>query len=228
MTDEQEIKETVVTKSAYEYETFDVGNKALLLGDKEDDVFEAINELGLKGQKQLIKNQAGKVIPFPKMNTYELRVWRIYCPTSQKIEDYDGSPIPYEILNVLKLVKDKKYFDTKQGNGEKKIEGWLEVWSEAREDIDPLVVGVINTKKKYDWGWSSGDKEYYLIARWGMSLRKFEEVAQIAIDRWKGKRSARAKAVLNSLDVDATRYFHDGRTVSDYNDEPINLDDIPF
>lgn len=227
--EEQQIKETTVSNSAYEYETFDVGSKALVLGDdKEKDVFAAIDQLGLKGQKQLIKNQAGVVIPFPKMSTYEQRVWGLYCPAQTKLEEYDSSPIPYEILTILQLVKEKKYFDTKLGNAQRKIEGWIEVWSEAREDVDPLIVGVISTKKKYDWGWSSGDKEYYLIARWGLSLRKFEDITKIAIERWKSKRRNAAQAVLNSLEADADKYFYNAQFVQDFDVTSINLDDVPF
>lgn len=226
--DEQKVKNPVITKSNYEYETFDIGNKAIVLGDKEEDVMVMIDQLGLKGQKQLVKNQAGLIIPFPKMNVYEQRVWEMYCPAKAKLQDYDGSPIPYEILTLLQLVQDKRYFDTKAGNSKRKIEGWIEVWSEAREDVDPLIVGVINTKEKYDWGWSSGDKAYYLVARWGMSLRKFEEIAEIAMNRWKNIRKAKAQAVINSLETDAQNHFYQGRFVADYHEEPINLDGIPF
>jgi len=222
----QDVKETSVSKSAYEYETFDVGNKALILDDTKDkDVFAAIDELGLKGQKSLATSQGGKVIPFPKLSRYELRIWKLYCPTATRLEEFSDQVIPYEILTLLQLVKTKGYFGIKKSNTKEKKTGWLEVWSEAREDVDPLIVGVINTQTKYDWGWSVGDKEYYLLARWGLSLRKFEDVANIAIARWKHARRSKAEAVLATLDHDANQFFYEGRNVPD---QPINLDDIPF
>lgn len=236
--DLQKIKNTVKTKSNYQYETFDTGNKALLLDDtKRKDVFAAIDELGLKGQKALVDSQNGSVIPFPKMNTNEERVWQEYCPQIDLLENYQATQIPYEILTLIQLVKQQKYFEIDELNGTEtkvdstKVKGHIEVWSEAREDIDPLVVGVIETKRRYNWGWSSPDRSYYLLARWGISLRPFEEIRKISIDRWVEKRKAklaasirRAKLDYENVMDDANKHF-DGRFVES---NPIDLNDIPF
>lgn len=180
---EQEIKTTVNQKSNYQYETFEVGNKAILLDDsKEKDVFAAIDELGLAGQKDLIKSQSNRVIPYVKMTKREERVWKEYCPKRIKLEEYTETQIPYEILTVLQLIKQKGWFDIKQANGTSKKTGWLEVWSETAEDIDPLVVGIIESDKKDHDGDFGYRKEtgVYMIARWGISLRPFEQIAELA------------------------------------------------
>lgn len=236
--DNQKVKSTVKSKSKYEYETFDVGNKALLFDDaKEKDVFAAIDELGLKGQKELAETQNNKVIPFPKMNITEQRVWEVYCPQKDKLEDYSATTIPYEVMTILQLVKQKGYFDIDEQElktapeNTKARKGYIQVWSEAREDIDPLVVGVIETATKYSWGWSHGDKTYYLIARWGISLRPFDEIRNTSINRWVTERKQKlaadirkAKLAFENAHDDANKHF----AGQFFTDEPINLDDIPF
>lgn len=234
----QQIKSTVKSKSKYEYETFDVGNKALLFDDaKEKDVFAAIDELGLKGQKELVSTQNNKVIPFPKMNITEQRVWEVYCPQKDKLEDYSATTIPYEIMTILQLVKQKKYFDINEPEIEnapensKALKGYIQIWSEAREDIDPLVVGVIETSTKYNWGWSHADKTYYLIARWGISLRPFDEICKTSIERWVTQREQslaadirKAKLAFENVLDDANKHF----SGQFFDNSPINIDDIPF
>lgn len=220
----QEIKAVVRSKSNYQYETFDVGNKAILFDDKkEKDVIAAIDELGLEGQKNLIKSQAGLIIPFPKMNAQEERVWKEYCPVIDKLEAYQATTIPFEILTMIQLVKQKKYFDIETTTTKIKQVGHLEIWSEAREDIDPLLVGVINTKQKLtDGSWQySGEDSYYLIARWGISLRPYDEIRDVAIERWKKSRTGKlvkkiqeAKFQMETLDADANKFFG-GDFVSD-------------
>lgn len=237
---EQEIKDKIVKSvtNNFEIEFFDFGSKAILLDDsKEEDVFKAIDELGLKGQQALIKAQDNKVIPYPKLNQTELRVWQEYCPQIDQLETYASTQIPYEILTNIQLVKQKKWFDidklvgTETKTDSKKIKGSIEIWSESREDIDPLVVGVISTSKRYSWGWSVPEKDYYLIARWGISLRPFEEIRENAINRWVDKRKAKlsadirkAKLAFENVKDDANKYFNG----EFFDQEPINLDDIPF
>lgn len=237
---EQDIKDTVLKSKTnnFSYELFDIGSKAIILDDsKEKDVFATIDELGLKGQKNLIKSQGNKVIPYPKMNITEERVWKEYCPQSDSLEDYSATQIPYEILTNIQIVKQKKWFDvdklvgTEEKEGSKKIKGHIEIWSEAREDIDPLVVGVITTSQRYSWGWSSGNEEYYLIARWGISLRPFEEIRENAISRWVENRKTKlaadirkAKLAYENVKDDANKHFNG----EFFDSEPIDLSDIPF
>ena len=163
----QEIKEPVISKSQYEFESFDIGNRALLLRDAEPKVVKAIDTLGLQGQKELMQQQDGKVIPFPKMNAMEQEVWNIYCPQHDKLEEFSASMIPHEVLSLLSVVKKKGYFDIKvepenERKGATKSRGWIEVWSEAREDVDPLIVGVIENSEKRNGYWFD-EKSYYLV-----------------------------------------------------------------
>jgi len=215
----QEIKSSVkVADNLMQYEVFDVGSKAFNLSDEEEqNMYQAIDELGLKGQRDLIKDQANKIIPYPKMTTQEERVWKEFCPQRDKLEDFSNQVIPYEIIGVLSLIKTKKLFDINQNNGKVKKTGWIEVWSEGTKVIDPIVVGVINTSTKYDWGWASGNEDFYLIARWGQALKKYEEIVEIAKNKWRenvgataNKKLKEAQRILSQLDEDCVDYFNGG------------------
>lgn len=197
----QAIKNNKISKSGYEYETFDIGSKALVLDEsKEQDVFAAIDQLGLKGQKALIERGNGGLIPFPKMTAAEVRVWEEYCPDKKKLQDYSATLIPYEILTFATLIDQRGYFKDQVAEGKEKAKkGWLEIWSESREDIDPLLVGCIGEN---DW-----NHDKYLLGRWGISLRPFEEIRRMAMESWKSKRKAEAEAKLATLDHDANKHF---------------------
>jgi hypothetical protein len=201
---QQTIKENKVSKSGYEYETFDTGSKALVLDEKkEKDVFAAIDQLGLAGQKTLIERGNGNLIPFPKMTAAERRVWEEYCPEKKKLQEYSATLIPYEILTLATLVEQRGYFKDQPAEGKEKPKlGWIEVWSESREDIDPLLVGCIGES---DWSHDS-----YLLGRWGIALRPFEEIRKMAVESWKAKRKAKAEAVIATLDNDANEHFSGG------------------
>jgi hypothetical protein len=62
----------------------------------------------------------------------------------------------------------------------------------------------------------------YLLARWGASLRPYEEVREIAIKLWKESRIARAKQTikdtqrkLEDVEEDAIKHFN-GNSVWDF------------
>lgn len=205
----QAIKETKVSKSNYEYETYDIGSKALILDEsKEKDVFAAIDQLGLTGQKALIERGGGNLIPFPKMNATEQRIWSEYCPEKKKLQEYSATLIPFEILTLIQLVEQRGYFHDQlapapvKGKEQKPKLGWLEIWSESREDIDPLLVGCIGEST---WG-----ADYYLLGRWGIALRKFEDIRTMAMESWKAKRKAKAEMLLASIDHDTNEHFGGG------------------
>lgn len=213
----QEVKTTIKQTSenpAVQWESYELGNRQILFDEEnESQMRNMIDDFGLNGQKELIKNQKGAIIPFPKMNANEQRIWKMYCPRNTKVEDFSEQVIPYEILNILSLVKEKKYFDIKYGNDKIKRSGWIEIWSEPSKDVDPLLVGVIQTKEKYDWGWSCGESAYYLLARWGVALRNFEDITKIAKDNYKEKISVelkRAVKMLDDIDGIVFDYFNKG------------------
>jgi len=193
-----------------QFETFDFGSTGIFLSDKiKDKAIEDIDDLGLKGQKDLIKNQGGKVIPYPKMTIVENRVWEAYCPNKTKLEDYSQSIIPFEVIDLIRIIKKKGFFDINEVGTKTKRTGHIEIWSEATDDIDPLLIGVICTKTKYNFGWSVGDNEYYLIARWGRSLKEFEDIKRLVAVKLKEERTAKLKASIDEHQRDLASVEND-------------------
>lgn len=141
--------------------------------------------------KSLLSNNSVSIIPFPEMKWSEKRVWEIYCPTKVKIEEYKDF-IPVEALEILR--DHRHHFDldkqeeTLEAEENSTIMYWyISIWSEAKEVIDPILVGTITTRKKY-WKsgsgfWHDGQVQHYLLAQWGESLRPFNEIYKIVKER---------------------------------------------
>ncbi len=184
-----------------QWEKFDVGNIAVF--ENESDFTNMADELGLQGQKDLIASSNEKVIPFMRMTGTEIRIWENYCPQKQNLEDFRTTIIPYEIMELLKQVKDKMYFD------------WIEIWSETREDIDPIIVGHVYRDEAARQSKSKYNSMQFLVARWGHSLRKFEEIVDIVKTNWLRKRKNALSSLVNNLELDADKYFS-GQSVTTY------------
>lgn len=123
------------------------------------------------------------VIPFQEMNRSEIHTWETYCPNKQDLEKYKDA-VPLDVLRLATIVKEKGWFYK------------IQVWSENKEEIDPIMVGVLN--KEYG-------SPLYLLARWGLSLKSFEEVREMAKKIWLENRTVR----LNKEIKDATRHLED-------------------
>lgn len=150
------------------WESFEMWNRKLIWSDKEIKKYiNAIDDLWLEWQKKLIAQQDWKVIPFPKMTDVEKRIWGLYAPHKAKLNEFKESIIPHEVLWLIALCKAQDYF-------------WhIEIWSETREDIDPIIVW-FNIPKDADWNdKSSYYREPYLVCRWWHSLRPFEEIVDV-------------------------------------------------
>jgi len=219
-----------------QYETFELGNRQIIVDpEREAEMRKFIDDLGLAGQKQLIIDQDDQIIPFPKMSITDERVWEVVCPEKHKLEDYKDQVIPFEVLELVAMVKGKAYFDIKKewrDDAEKenrRIIGFIEIWDRPKEQIDPLVVGVIKNEYKSDQYSSWFDKEKpakYLLARWGHELSPFAEIVKQARDIWTDKRTAEARRTISrakeaiaeadkaiaGIDADAIDHFG-GQTV---------------
>lgn len=132
------------------------------------------------------------VIPFPEMNRSEANTWETYCPNKQELEKYKDT-IPLDVLRLATIVKEKGWFQK------------IQIWSENKEEIDPIMVGVLT---------DSYSSPVYLLARWGLSLKPFEEVREAAKKMWLENRSVRlrkdikeAERKLEDLDTDCQRFF---------------------
>lgn len=115
---------------------------------------ESVEALGLQGQKTVLKKEKSP-IPFLWMNSGLLTTFETLCPTKVAVEKYDKSPIPVEILDLLKLSKNEGYFNE------------VEIWYNE-VDKDPVCVGYHfgeNSLRESDY-WKKAYAEKYLIGRW--------------------------------------------------------------
>jgi high-affinity Fe2+/Pb2+ permease len=137
-------------------ETFIVEETSSLIHD--NDALQRWNEsveaLGLQGQKTVIQKEKSP-IPFLWMNSALIATFETLCPTKVKVEQYDKSPIPVEILDLLKLSKNEGYFNE------------VEIWYNE-VDKDPVCVGYHfgeRSARETDF-WKKAYAEKYLIGRW--------------------------------------------------------------
>jgi len=132
------------------------------------------------------------VIPFPTMTRAEINTWKAFCPQESLLKEYKET-MPVEVAQLAKICLEKGWFYK------------IQVWSEHAEDIDPVLVGVLN---------DSYSSPLYLLARWGASLKPYEQVREIAANTWKRDRKANltkkikeCQRYLEDLDEDSNRHF---------------------
>lgn len=154
-------------------------------------------ELGLSAQLEL-SNKDKSPVPFEFMNTVTKRVYETICPAKVNYKQYAKTAIPLEVLSLIALSEKETYFKE------------IQIWYDDKTP-DPFAVGV---RKKagssYDW-----DLEYYTIARWGDSLRPFEELKAMAIKAYHHtqrlglqSKMIEAKHKLESLEITVAKYFN--------------------
>lgn len=160
--------------------------------EKLDEWKELCSGLGLENQLNLAETNKSPV-PFEFMNEVSKRVYQTLCPTIVKYREYKKTPIPLEVLGLIKLSEDEHYFDE------------IQIWYDDKSP-DPLVVGII---KSSDYG-----RDEYLIAKWADVLRPFDELRQMAITRYKSTSILKLKAKisdtqnkLDNVEVNTELYF---------------------
>lgn len=114
-----------------EVETFVIEETAELIYDNEklEKWNELVNKLDLKGQATVVKKKDKSPIPFLWMNQALINTFETLCPRKVPIADYDKTPIPVEILDLVALSINENYF--------KEIEIWYD-----DKNPDPVCVGI--------------------------------------------------------------------------------------
>lgn len=175
--------------------------------EKLDEWKELTKELGLENQLNLTKS-SNSPIPFPYMNLVMNRVYETLCPRKVDYKEYKITPIPLEVLKMIKLAVNDNHFTI------------IEIWYDDKTP-DPVVIGkkrqfhcyyktlnngnlyIKDDKSNYiDFDSKQAAKEYcsaagldyldafeqpssnYLIARWGDELRDFSTLKKLAIERF--------------------------------------------
>lgn len=180
-----------------------------------------VNELGLEGQTRIAQKEKSP-IPFMHLKTSYVNICKALCPTEVDIKNYNITPIPVEILDLVALSVREKYF--------KKIFVWYD-----DKSPDPFVVGMnyqsyyshkddggLGTsfstyeqalKHQHDNGWFKKEPYgigniYYLIGKWADVKRSWDELKEMATKRFIDQKSHEYKKAI----VEAQRGLQDIET----------------
>lgn len=188
--------------------------------DKLEQWNKRVDELGLSGQRAIVKPDKSP-IPFMHMKRSLINVFTCLCPMKIDIKNYNLTPIPVEILDLVSLSVRECYFNR------------IEVWYDDQKP-DPAVVGY--TKK---WGETNNfhynskeeaalalnkeignynyQENYYLLGKWADVKHSFEELTNMAIKRWKTEDKAKLEKKIkdsqnriDDLDTHANEIFISG------------------
>lgn len=162
-------------------ETFVIEETAALIYDNEQlDAWNAhVAELGLAGQTALLEKEKSPV-PFLYMNQRLKKIAETLCPRKVEIEQYNASPIPVEILGLVALSKREGYFD--------KVQVWYD-----EQTPGPFCVGLRYAKESDRASGYSWNMNHYLIGKWADVKRSFDELYQMAVQRFAKEKTAEAK-----------------------------------
>ena len=184
-----------------------------------------VNTLGLTGQSKIVKPEKSP-IPFMFIKKSMENVFRTLCPRVVKVCEYDVTPIPVEILDLVSLSVRENYF--------KEIQIWYD-----EKSPDPLCVGkTCNYYGYINGSWNSNDmvkketkqevkdiigdfsvyetdEKFYLLGKWADVKHSFDDLKQMATKRFiaqKGneyrKQIKEAKRSLDDLETEAFKHFN--------------------
>lgn len=184
-----------------------------------------VKKLGLEGQTQ-IQQPKKSPIPFLCLNGVQESILDTLCPRNVEIKEYDLTPIPVDLLDLIALSVKEDYFQK------------IQVWYDEKQK-DPAIVGLTGYWSEYTWyndsnkelrdqkfvteqeGLDAGgkhihfsDDKRYLLGRWADIKEDFSQLAQRAKDRFIGEEKNRqeqtiltAKRELEDLDSKAFEKF---------------------
>lgn len=171
-------------------ETYEVPEVAACDGtvESEAEAVALIERLGLEGQRELLNpTKKQERCPYRKMTAEEFKVYEVILSNKTPLKKFSDGPIPLRVLQVAAHAQE--LFDH------------VYVWHAPNADIkDPLLVGINGACADY------GDRQYFLLARWGDVLLPFAELRALAAKLWAeklrvkfSKIMAEAKARLESV-----------------------------
>lgn len=195
--------------------------------DKLDQWNELVFKLGLEGQRSLVK-QDKSPIPFMHIKSSLMNVFNTLCPEKRAVEDFDVTPIPVEILDLIALSKKEGYFQKIQilyddRSPDPICIGLTGYWyqtsygSQRNTKLDGLK---FNSKQDALDAGATGDVyfsegERYLIGKWGDVKHSFEKLKEMATKRYIAEQTIRyerdlteAKRNLEDLKSNAFNLFN--------------------
>ena len=183
-----------------------------------------VQELGLSGQESVHQPEKSP-IPYMFMNQNLINISETLCPRKEDYKDYNVTPIPLEILEHISLSVNEGYFEkieiwyddkTKDPfaigkNTEWKIadidDKWKDhedktIFSSEKKALSYIRENGLTAQARNTW-----NTKYYLIGKWADVKRSFEELRDMAVERFKtslkedvDKRIKEAKRELEDID----------------------------
>lgn len=144
---------------------------------------------------------------YQPLNTAQSRILQALCPAAVKLEAYNKSTIPVEVLQTIKFAKDMEMFD------------WMEVWYDDKNP-DPIIIGKsfrtpTDREKGYTWNCNLS-----LIARWGDCAYEFIDLLELGKQRIIKNLTDEAKEIkglvdlfLSEPEVFAEKFIQTGQTI---------------
>lgn len=144
---------------------------------------------------------------YQPLNSAQIRILNTLCPAVVKLEKYNKSTIPVEVLQTIKFAKDMEMFD------------WMEVWYDDKNP-DPLIIGrsyhsETDREKKYTW-----NAYATLVARWGDCAYEFLDLLELGKKRIIENLTNEAKEIkqlvtlfLEEPDVHVEKFIQTGQVI---------------
>ena len=215
-------------------ESFFIEETIELIYDNEQlDKYNALREqLGIKGNK--IQSKGKSPLPFLHMKSSLQNILGTLCPVSVDFKEYNITPIPVEILELIALSVREKYFskieiwydnkspdpvcvgvgpswyiDNREGGGKYDSGLVFHTQQECQEYIDSNSLS--DKCRPYNYSWSA---EKYLIGKWGDVKHSFSELKDMAKARFMELEGASlrkqikdSQRSLDDLEITATERF---------------------
>lgn len=178
-------------------ETFVIEETAELIYDNEklDKWNGLVDELGLKGQSEIVKPEKSP-IPFMHLKNSLVSVFDTLCPRKVEVEEYNITPIPVEILDLIALSKKEGYFNSVQiwyddKSPDPACIGLTGYWGEATfysDSNDSLKsIKFLSKKECIDAGAKRPqfyNTQKYLLGKWADVKHSFNELKEMATKRY--------------------------------------------
>lgn len=187
-----------------------------------------VEELGLQGQTQIVKKDKSP-IPFMHLKQSYKNICEQLCPRKVNVREYNVTPIPVEILELVSLSNKEKYFSR------------VEIWYDEKTP-DPFAIGMHSTfycyNKSYHridglsgltkeqaeqhkkensevYSFNEENAKYYLIGKWADVKRSWKELKEMATERFMAEKGneytkaiKEAKRGLEDLETEAFDKFN--------------------
>lgn len=211
-------------------ETFVIEETAELIynNEKLDQWNARVTELGLKGQTKIVAPEKSP-IPFMHMKQGLKNVFEVLCPRKVDVTEYDVTPIPVEILDLIALSKRENHFDK------------IQIWYDDKSP-DPACIGIKGDYYCYDqryhtipelksvsleeaqnqkknnpgvYSYGANTENHYLLGKWADVKHSFAELTEMAKKRYMEftgaelrKEIKTAQRALDDLEMTAIEKFN--------------------